>query len=94
MAKRKTDKPNFGSLLQKDVPRGRSGKHKLIVSRILSDLDRLKPGAALKVPLDELTESKAKVRSALNRATHKGGRKVATASDDQFLYIWNEESPR
>ena len=49
----------------------------------------LKEGAALKVPLAELAESKEKVRSALNRATRKSGRHVATATDANFLYIWN-----
>jgi predicted lactoylglutathione lyase len=39
-----------------------------------------------------LSESKEKVRSALNRATRKGGRSVATASDDVFLYVWNERA--
>jgi hypothetical protein len=81
---------NFKEMLQKDVPQGRNGKHKLIVTRILSDLDRVKAGVALKVPLAELAESKEKVRSALNRATRKTGRVVATASDDTFLYVWNE----
>jgi hypothetical protein len=37
-----------------------------------------------------LTESKERVRSALNRATRKNGRSVATASDSTFLYVWNE----
>jgi hypothetical protein len=37
-----------------------------------------------------LTDSKEKVRSALNRATRKGARNVATASDGDFLYVWNE----
>ena len=73
-----------------DVPQGRNGKHKAVVSKILSDLDQLSAGAALKVPLAELAESKEKVRSALNRAIHKGKRNVATASDDTFLYVWNE----
>jgi hypothetical protein len=74
-----------------DVPQGRNGKHKEIVTKILSDLDQIKPGVALKVPLADLAESKEKVRSALNRATHKrGGQTVATASDDEFLYVWNE----
>ena len=81
---------NFASMAQKDVPQGRNGKHKEIVTKILSDLDRLTSGVALKVPLAELSESKEKVRSALNRATRKGGRSVATASDDVFLYVWNE----
>ena len=89
-AKRANAKMNFTSMLQGDVPKGRKGKHNKIVAEILSDLDRLKDGAALKVPLDGLAESKEKVRSALNRATRKNGRTVATASDDSYLYIWNE----
>jgi len=83
---------NFESMAQVDVPQGRNGKHKEIVTRILSDLDQVKPGVALKVPLAELAESKENVRSALNRATHKRGQAVATASDEEFLYVWNETS--
>lgn len=80
---------HFKTMVQSDVPQGREGKHKLVVTTILKDLDRLKEGAALKVPLAGLLLSKEKVRSALNRATRKAGRKVATASDDTFLYVWN-----
>lgn len=80
---------NFKTMAQMDVPQGRNGKHKAVISKILSDLDQLPAGAALKVPLAELAESKEKVRSALNRAIHKGKRNVATASDDTFLYVWN-----
>jgi hypothetical protein len=80
---------HFKTMVQADVPQGRNGKHKLIVSTILRDLDRLKEGAAIKVPLAELAETKEKVRSALNRATRKTGRHVATATDASFLYIWN-----
>jgi hypothetical protein len=80
---------HFKTMVQADVPQGRNGKHKLIVTMILKDLDNLKAGAALKVPLEGLTESKEKVRSALNRATRKAGRKVATATDANFLYVWN-----
>jgi hypothetical protein len=87
---RKKAPMNFKTMLQMDVPQGRSGKHKPIVTRILSDLDQMPKGAALKVPLAALAESKEKVRSALNRATRKAGSKVATASDTNFLYIWNE----
>ncbi len=75
---------------QRDVPQGRNGKHKGVVTRILSDLDHLQPGVALKVELAALADSKENVRSALNRATRKSGRKVATASDGAFLYVWNE----
>jgi hypothetical protein len=82
---------NFKTMSQADVPHGRNGKHKSIVTRILSDLDKVDGGLALKVPLAELAESKEKVRSALNRATNKIGLNVATATDANFLYVWNEE---
>ncbi len=81
---------NFKAMRQADVPQGRNGKHKDIVTKILSDLGQLEKGVALKVPLAELASSKEKVRSALNRATRKSGRLVATASDGAFLYVWNE----
>ena len=84
---------HFKHVPQADVPQGRNGKHKPIVTQILSDLDRLEPGVALKVPLAGLSDSKENVRSALNRATRKGGRNVATASDAAFLYVWNEPRP-
>jgi hypothetical protein len=85
----KTAPMHFKTVVQTDVPAGRNGKHRLIVSTILSDLSQLKAGAALKVPLADLAESKEKVRSALNRATRKSGLRVATATDASFLYIWN-----
>ena len=81
---------HFKGMPQADVPQGRNGKHKAIVTKILSDLDQIQKGVALKVPLAQLSDSKEKVRSALNRATRKSGRHVATASDDTFLYVWNE----
>jgi len=81
---------NFKTMAQVDVPQGRNGKHKQVVTKILSDLDQLPEGVALKVPLAELKESKENVRAALNRAIHKGERNVATASDADFLYVWNE----
>jgi hypothetical protein len=76
-------------MVQANIPMGRNGKHKEIVTTIMKDLDNLKTGSALKVPLAELAESKEKVRSALNRATRKESRKVATATDSDFLYVWN-----
>src|SRR5581483_1643855 len=80
---------NFKTMAQVDVPQGRKGKHHEIVGQILSDLDQMRAGSAIKVPLRDLAQSKEKVRSAVNRATRKSGRNVATASDDEFLYIWN-----
>ncbi len=91
MASNRGRKPpaNFKTTMQADLPQGRNGKHKEIVTMILSDLDTLNPGSAIKVPLAGLAESKEKVRSALNRATRKSGRRVVTSSDTDFLYVWN-----
>ena len=68
-------------------PAGSTWKAQQIVTVILNDLDQLPDGAALKVPLDELADGKANVRSALNRASRKAGRIVATATDENFLYV-------
>jgi len=88
-AQKKAAPMHFKTMVQADVPQGRNGKHKLIVSTILNDLDRLEDGAALTVPLTALGGTKERVRSALNRATRKASRRVATAADGTFLYVWN-----
>jgi hypothetical protein len=88
-----TEMQSFQAILQHDVPRGRDGKHKRIVTRLLADIDNLKPRTALKVPLAALPDSKENIRSALNRASHQKGIEVATSSDAEFLYIWKVEKP-
>jgi len=80
---------HFRTLDLGDVPHSRAGKHKKIVSMILRDLGQLKEGAALRVPLVELGNTKENVRSALNRATRRAKLNVATATDEKFLYVWN-----
>lgn len=87
MANGKTKK-RFAAMAQSDVPQGRNGKHKAIVSEILADLGDLKEGQALRIPLEQLNDSKENVRSALNRASHKLNRPLATAADTKFLYVW------
>ncbi len=82
----------FESILQHDVPKGRDGKHKRIVTQLLSDIAQLGVGTALKVPLSALPDSKENIRSALNRATHFRGLEVATSSDAEFLYVWKVEA--
>jgi hypothetical protein len=81
----------FGAIRQADLPYGRAGKHKAIVTQLLSDIEQLKPGEALKVPLTELPDTKVNIRSALNRATQQLGIVVATSSDTEHLYIWKPE---
>jgi hypothetical protein len=79
----------FDSILQKDVPKGREGKHKQIITQLLADLAQLAQGSALKVPLAQLPDSKENIRAALNRACRQRGMNVATSSDSEFLYVWN-----
>jgi len=84
--------PEFQAILQTDVPRGREGKHKQIILRLIQDIDRLSPGTALKVPLAQLPDTKENIRSALSRATRQRGMDVATSSDEKYLYIWKNQS--
>jgi hypothetical protein len=84
--------PKFQSILQVDVPKGRDGKHKKIVLQLLSDVDQLEAGSALKIPLSALPDTKENIRSALNRATRQRGVELATSSDAEFLYVWKAES--
>jgi hypothetical protein len=83
----------FESVPQVNVPKGRDGKHKAIITQLLSDIAQLGEGTALKVPLSELPDTKENIRSALSRAARQGKINLATSSDDDFLYIWktNEE---
>jgi TusA-related sulfurtransferase len=83
---------NFTSTLQTDIPKGRNGKHRQIVSMILSDLEKLAPGRALKIPLSELPDSKENIRSALNRVTRQRKMGVATSGDDTYFYVWKTEA--
>jgi hypothetical protein len=84
---------HFKTMAMVDVPRSRNGKHKKIVTAILRNLDELGEDSAFKVPLADLGDTKENVRSALNRATRKSNRNVATATDENFLYVWNVAKP-
>jgi hypothetical protein len=76
------------AIAQDAIPKGRSGKHKQIVTLLLKRLNQLTPGKALKISLAELPDTKANIRSALHRATRLPGPTVATSSDEGHLYIW------
>jgi len=81
----------FKSVRQVDVPKGRDGKHKQIITQLLSDIAQLTPGAALKIPLSELPDTKENIRSALSRAARQTKVNLATSSDDDFLYVWKTD---
>jgi hypothetical protein len=81
----------FESVLQVDVPKGREGKHKQIVTQLLSDIAQLGPKSALKIPIDELPDTKENIRSALSRAARLANINLATSSSDEFLFIWKTD---
>jgi hypothetical protein len=87
--KKRDPRRTFKVAERTEVPTGRNGKHKPIVTQILSDLEGLGSGQCLKIPLSELPDTKVNIRSALNRATRNLHQSVATATDDEFLYVWN-----
>lgn len=81
----------FASVSQADVPKGRDGKHKQIITQLLSDIAQLDLGSALKIPLDELPDSKENIRSALSRAATQKQISIATSSDEHFLFVWKTD---
>jgi hypothetical protein len=78
----------FQAIHQQEVPKGREGKHKRVISQLLKEIDQLAPHTALKVPLKALPDTKANIRAALNRASRQRGMHLATSSDSGHLYIW------
>ena len=78
----------FESVLQVDVPKGRDGKHKTIITRLLGDIAQLGEGAALKIPLSQLPDTKENIRSALSRAARQRKINLATSSNSEFLFVW------
>jgi hypothetical protein len=85
------EQTKFESVLRVDVPKGRDGKHKSIITRLLDDIARLDDGTALKIPLSQLPDTKQNIRSALSRAARQAKINLATSSNDKFLYVWKTE---
>jgi hypothetical protein len=81
----------FESVQQVDVPKGRDGKHKNIITRLLSDIAKLDAGAALKIPLSQLPDTKENIRSALSRAARQANINLATSSNSEYLYVWKTD---
>ena len=83
-------KPTFETMRQVDVPQSRNGKHRKIVTAILADLEQLEVGAAIKIPIEALDDTKENVRAALSRESKKRKLPLTTAADADFLYVWNK----
>lgn len=78
----------FNSISQVDVPKGRDGKHKKIITQLLADIAQLTPGSALKIPLEQLPDTKENIRAALSRAASLKKLSIATSSNTEFLFVW------
>lgn len=83
----------FDSISQVDVPKGRDGKHKKIITQLLGDIAQLNAGSALKIPLVELPDTKENIRAALSRAATQKKLSIATSSNADFLYVWKTNEP-
>ena len=81
----------FNSILQMDVPKGREGKHKKIITQLLEDIQRLQAGSALKIPLADLPDTKENIRAALSRAASQKKLSIATSSNSDFLFVWKTD---
>jgi hypothetical protein len=76
------------------VPQGRKGKHRKAVTDILSDLGKLSPKQAVRIPLSSLNGEKMQnLRSALNRVTREKNIPVVTSTDEKYLYVWRADRP-
>lgn len=84
-------KMRFESVLQVDVPKGRDGRHKQIITQLLADIDQLGGSSALKVPLADLPDTKENIRAALSRAAQQRNMAIATSSNSEFLFIWKAD---
>ena len=78
----------FDCISQVDVPKGRDGKHKKIITQLLEDIDQLNTGSALKIPLAQLPDTKENIRAALSRAAAQKKLSIATSSNSEFLFVW------
>ncbi len=85
----------YATVDRSDVPQGRKGKHRKAVTDILSDLTKLKPRQAVRIPLSSLNGEKMQnLRSALNRVTREKNIPVETSSDEKYLYVWRADAPK
>jgi hypothetical protein len=84
---------NFETIDSVDVPHDRKGKHNALISRIMQDLERIKPGVALKIPVSALGSQKVEnIRAALGREVKKTELAIGTAIDDDYFYVWRKRS--
>ena len=72
----------------KELRQGRKGKHHELIEGILKELPALPDGEAIKIPLEGVSASN--LRAAVSRATADRNIRVATYSDEIYLYVWQK----
>ena len=83
------ERGHFSTIVLSQLPDGRRSKHTQIVTRILEELWELDKANALRISRESFGQEKlSNVRAAVSRAVKKYGLDVATATDDEFFYIW------
>ncbi len=90
--RKSTEKDRFETIANGDLPSGRKDKHFNLLKRVLSELEDLPDGRALKIPLADFPGSAPDLRSAIHRAAGKKNIDIATSSDDDFFYVWKPNS--
>jgi len=80
---------NYESVPTGDLKKSRKGKHHDLMRRIIEDLQKLRPGFAVKIPRSS-TEGIPilNLRSVIVRTAAKERIKVSTSSDDENFYVW------
>jgi hypothetical protein len=69
--------------------KGRRGKHHDLVQGILNELEGVKAGSALEIPLTEVNGiGLANLRSAVHRASTSVGMDIETLADEKNFYVW------
>lgn len=82
---------NYETIPLDKLRKTRRGKHHDFVAGVMADLEALRRGHAIKIPLSELKDtSVVKLRAAVNRASDARGIKIATSSDADNFYIWRQ----
>jgi hypothetical protein len=72
---------------------GRHGKHHALVQGIVQELETLKAGSALEIPLDDVGGiGLANLRSAVHRAASSNGLNIETVADDGKFFVWKANS--
>ena|SRR5437762_10411673 len=69
----------------------RRGKHHELVQGILSELNLLKSGSALEIPLATVEGVRlANLRSAVHRAAASEGLEIETVVNEDNFYVWKQ----